>query len=423
MALSYHNSTFSDKNGANVTSEVTSLLDTHPQQTADAALGKLYRSSYSSADSTADSMLLGLGVIDARAAQFFRSNALTRDDLLGTSGRLLLAQANSNDSSLDKLTVLWSPKNSRYYKKLVIKKTSIGGFTATLEKGILTVGTQMASGVVNSTFYEATAAARIPMSAAAQIPRIFTNTVDVQRNLRNGARFSLIYETLEGDGQPLRTGRVLGAEIINNGVAHHAIWFSPKSGKGAKGSHEVALGGYYSLSGENLTNTHQFLSSPVRYARVSSPFGKRFDPYLHKWHVHEGVDLAAAMGSPIETVGNGVIVFAGAQTGYGNTVIVRHDGGISTLYAHMSKIKVHVGERVAKGKVIGLIGESGWATGPHVHFEFRVNGVRKNPLVAMAKFSGPSLALADRSVFLRQARIMKNQLNQSVAMATDAPII
>jgi len=154
------------------------------------------------------------------------------------------------------------------------------------------------------------------------------------------------------------------------------MWFQPKDAAGAT-TGAPNKGGYYTLSGESLKRA--FLAAPLAFSRVTSGFKMRLHPILQVWRAHLGVDYAAPSGTPVRSVGDGVIEFAGVQRGFGNVVKVKHQGSISTVYAHLSKISVRKGQAVAQGQNVGAVGSTGMSTGPHLHFEYRVNGEYQNP--------------------------------------------
>ena len=172
------------------------------------------------------------------------------------------------------------------------------------------------------------------------------------------------------EGRAIKSGRLLAAEFINQGKSYRAVWFPDSEGKG----------GYYTPEGKNLRKA--FLRSPLEFSRISSGFAMRFHPILHQWRAHKGVDYAAATGTHVKATADGTVEFAGRQGGYGNVVTVKHQGGFSTSYAHLSSIArgLRKGARVQQGEVIGKVGQTGWATGPHLHYEFRVNNEVRNPL-------------------------------------------
>jgi murein DD-endopeptidase MepM/ murein hydrolase activator NlpD len=252
---------------------------------------------------------------------------------------------------------------------LRITRQANGAFTAELQEAPLQASTHMASGVIQSSLFAATDDARIPDNVANQLADIFSGDIDFYRALRKGDRFSVVYESLEADGEPLRAGKVLAAQFLNNGKTYHAVWFQEP---------QAPKGGYFNLSGQSLRRA--YLASPLAFSRVTSGFKLRFHPILQTWRAHLGVDYAAPVGTPVRSVGDGVVEAAGQQGGYGNVVTVSHRNGHKTLYAHLSRIDVRVGQNVSQGQSLGGVGATGWATGPHLHFEFRVNGKHQDPL-------------------------------------------
>jgi murein DD-endopeptidase MepM/ murein hydrolase activator NlpD len=207
-----------------------------------------------------------------------------------------------------------------------------------------------------------------------QLADIFGGDIDFHRDLRKGDRFSVVYESLTLNGRTVRAGRVLAAEFVNHGKVHRAVWFPGSDAEGKKS------GGWYAPDGKNLRKA--FLRSPLEFSRVSSGFGMRMHPFLQSWRAHKGLDYAAPTGTRVRSVGDGVVDFAGRNGGYGNMVVVRHQGQYSTLYAHLSGFArgLRKGMRVAQGETIGMVGQTGWATGPHLHYEFRIGSEARNPL-------------------------------------------
>ena len=264
----------------------------------------------------------------------------------------------------------------------------------------------MASGTIQSSLFAATDDARIPDGVAVQMAEIFSGDIDFHRALRKGDRFVVVYETLEGDGEPLRSGRVLSTEFVNAGKSFQALWFqTPQSGSTSQAN---AKGAYYNRRGESLHRA--FLASPVAFSRVTSGFAMRFHPILQTWRAHLGVDYGAVTGTPVRTVADGTVEFSGVQGGYGNVVIVKHGGNTTTVYAHLSRINVRSGQRVQQGDNLGLVGATGWATGPHLHFEFRVNGVHKDPMTIARQAEATPVTAALRPAFDRVAGLARQQL-------------
>ena len=331
----------------------------------------LYRSDLTRSTDTAETLLKRLGVFDPKAAAFLRMDALAQRNLLGRAGRNVTAEANG-DNALLKLQARWSPDEDGMFKRLSIEKTATG-YSSKLETLPLSASTRMASGSINSSLFAATDAARIPDSVATQLAEIFSGDIDFHRALRKDDRFSVVYETLEGDGEPLRAGRLLSAEFVNAGKTYQAMWFQAPTVAGIAQN----KGGYYTLAGESLKRA--FLAAPLAFSRITSGFKMRFHPILQVWRAHLGVDYAAPIGTAVRSVGDGVVEFAGVQGGFGNVVKVKHPGTIGTVYGHLSKIDVRVGQVVSQGQTVGLVGMTGWATGPHLQFEYRVHGVYQDP--------------------------------------------
>ncbi|MDX1375305.1 MAG: M23 family metallopeptidase [Burkholderiales bacterium] len=227
------------------------------------------------------------------------------------------------------------------------------------------------AGIIRSSLFGAADDAEMPDSVAIQLADIFGGDIDFHRDLRKGDHFSVVFEMLYRDGLPVRTGRVLAAEFVNKGKALRAIYFATA---------DSGAGGYYAPDGSNMRKA--FLRSPLEFSRVSSGFGNRRHPIFNSWRAHTGVDYAAPTGTRVRATGDGVVEFAGRKGGYGNAVILRHGGQKSTLYAHLNHFArgIRRGVRVAQGESIGAVGQTGWATGPHVHYEFRIAGVARNPL-------------------------------------------
>lgn len=241
---------------------------------------------------------------------------------------------------------------------------------------------------------------------------IFGYDIDFAQDLQEGDRFAVVYENILKDGRKLREGDILAAEFTNQGKTYRAVRYVDSEGRA----------GYYTPSGESLRKA--FIRTPVDFVRISSGFNlQRRHPILNIIRAHKGVDYAAATGTPVHTTGDGKIEFVGRKGGYGNVIIVRHSGNNQTLYAHLSRFKpgMNVGAKVRQGQIIGFVGSSGLATAPHLHYEFLVNGLHKNPvtvtlpravplnaqtLVQFRALTAPLVAkidaLSDRSVALSQ---------------------
>jgi murein DD-endopeptidase MepM/ murein hydrolase activator NlpD len=231
------------------------------------------------------------------------------------------------------------------------------------ERAALYTQVAMKSSVVQSSLFAASDSAGIPDGVAMQLADIFGAEIDFHRDLRKGDQFTVVYELHHLAGRPVRAGRVLAAEFSSRGKTYRAVHYG---------------NGYYAPNGNNLRKA--FLRAPLEFSRVSSGFGLRVHPIAKAWRAHQGIDYAAPTGTRVRAVGGAVVEYAGPRGGYGNTVILRHPGQYSTVYAHLSRIAVKRGARVDQNDTIGFVGQSGWATGPHLHYEFRINGQSRNPM-------------------------------------------
>ena len=370
---------------------------------------RLFRTESTRSSDTFDALLKRLNIDDAPAAAFLRSDANARIVFTGRAGKNVTAEA-SDSQHLLKLTMRWPTDDDAMFKRLVIERGA-AGLVSRIETAPYIATSRLASGAIQTSLFAATDDARIPDSVAVQIAEIFSSDIDFRRSLRKDDRFNVVYETLEADGEALRTGRVLSAEFVNDGKAYQAMWFQPP-GRDATGTPNK--GGYYALDGKSLRRA--YLSSPVEFSRISSGFSMRFHPILQKWRAHLGTDFAAATGTPARTVGDGVVEFAGAQNGYGNVVFVRHRNGHETVYAHLSKIMVQRGQNINQGQTIGLVGSTGWATGPHLHFEFRMNGTQQDPMTIAKQSETIPVAAAALPLFRQAAATVKTELQAAATI-------
>lgn len=377
---------------------------------------RLFRSETTRSTDSADSLLGRLGISDAAAAAFIRTDTTARQVLLGRGGRNVTVEA-GDDNSLFKLSARWNADDDGHFKRLVVERAA-QGFKSRVESGALTASTRLASGTIQSSLFAATDEARIPDSVAIQLAEIFAGDIDFHRALRKGDHFSVVYETLEGDGEPMRSGRVLSAEFVNRGKTYQAMWFQSPLTAGGDGTVAAAAtppkGGYYTLDGQSLRRA--YLASPMEFSRVSSTFKMRFHPILQKWRAHLGVDYAAPTGTAVRSVGDGVVEFAGVQNGFGNVVVVKHRNNHSTVYAHLSRINVRKGQSVSQGLNVGAVGATGWATGPHLHFEFRVNGHHQDPLTIAKNSETIPVTASAKPLFDRVASFARLQLGAAATV-------
>ena len=229
---------------------------------------------------------------------------------------------------------------------------------------------------IRSSLFAATDAAGIPDAIAMQIARVFATDIDFHVDIRSGDSFSVIYEMSYEGGELVSPGRILAAEFVNQGRTYNAVLFQDEEGDDA----------YYELDGTSRAKA--FLRSPVEFSRVSSGFGRRIHPIFKTWRAHTGTDFAAPKGTRVLAAADGHVVFAGWRNGYGNTVEIRHGGSISTLYGHLSGFAsgIRTGARVRQADPIAYVGATGWATGPHLHYEFKISGVQQDPMkIALPK--------------------------------------
>jgi len=357
---------------------------------------KLLRSDTTVATETAESLLRRLGIADAEAARFMQKHPLVRD-AISRSGRSVAAEA-TDEQRLTQLTIRWlRNETDAQFQRLTVSR-SHDGLGVRIETVPMGTSIRLSGGTVSSSLYAASDEARLPDTVVSQLTDIFSSQIDFHRTLRKGARFGVVYEVLEADGEPLRTGKVLSAEFVNGDRTYQAVWFQEPGQKG----------GYYGFDGKSLRRA--YLAAPVAYSRKTSGMGMRLHPIFQTMHVHRGVDYAAPSGTPAYTVGDGVVEFAGAQGGYGNVVIVRHANQHSTVYAHLSRIQVRKGQSVTQGQVIGNVGSTGWSTGPHLHFEFRVNGVHTDPQRIIQQAQAAPISPGSRSAFQFQSKLAQLQL-------------
>jgi murein DD-endopeptidase MepM/ murein hydrolase activator NlpD len=350
---------------------------------------------------TLASLLNRLGVDDDEAASFIKSDVLARTVMQLRPGKRITART-SEDGELQQLSTTLSDNRDGPVSNLIVERKG-DNFSARTAPVELERRIEMRSGQIRSSLFAATDAAQIPDSIATQIVDMFATNINFASDLRRGDRFNVVYETFWNNGEPVRTGRVLAGEFVNASNTYQAVWFADPTTK--------LGGGYYSFDGKSLKKA--FLKSPLAFTRISSGFAMRLHPILGKWKQHTGVDFAAPTGTPIHASGDGVIDFVGQQNGYGNIVVIRHWNNYSTAYGHMSRFAsgLRKGMKVTQGDVIGYVGMTGWATGPHLHYEFRISNVPRDPLSVDVPNAQP-LAGAQ----LQRFRAVSTDLNRRLAL-------
>jgi len=235
-------------------------------------------------------------------------------------------------------------------------------------------------GVIENSLFEAAAEGNIPESVIMDLAHIFGWDIDFSLDIRRGDRFGVVYNELYKDNVKIRNGQILAAEFVNNGKLYKAVYYTDPQGNGD----------YFDEEGKSMRKA--FLRSPVEFARISSGFtNKRWHPVLSKWRSHKGVDYAARRGTPIRAAGDGKISFVGTKGGFGRSIFIRHGGRYTTVYGHLNGYArgIRSGKQIKQGQIIGYVGSSGLATGPHLHYEFRVNGVHRNPLTVKLPAAQP----------------------------------
>ena len=330
---------------------------------------------------------------DSGAFDFWREERIARGDTLqsllsrlgveGEEARQALAAARENKAlgrlvpGRSVLARVTSGGQLMLFRYLVSDDTLVtltragGQFQAGEQPAVLESRQIMRSGEIEGSLFGATDAADVPDRIASEMAEALSGDIDFHKDLRRGDHFSVVYEAFYLDGQLVRTGRLLAAEFINQGKAYQAISFKDAQGRE----------GYFSQDGHSLKRA--FLKSPMPFSRISSGFsGARFHPVLQRWRAHKGIDYAAPTGAPVRAVADAKVEFIGRQGGYGNLIVLKHQGAYSTAYGHLSRFGkgLRRGGRVDQGQVIGYVGSTGLATGPHLHYEFRINNVQKNPL-------------------------------------------
>jgi len=286
-------------------------------------------------------------------------------------------------------------------EQVVIEKNG-GGFQTSSVPAQLEKRVFMRTGEIKSTLYAATDAAGLSDPVANQMADLFGGDIDFHRDLRKGDKFTVVYEVNYFNGEAVRSGRILAAEFINQNRTYRTVYFQTSS----------TTGDYYTPDGKSMHKA--FLRSPIEFSRVSSGFStSRFHPILNKWRSHKGVDYAAPMGTKVKVTSDGIVALVGKQSGYGNVIMVNHQGRYSTVYGHLSRFAagLHRGQHVGQGEVIGYVGMTGLATGPHLHYEFRIDGAQRDPL-RVALPDGAPVSEAQKSAFLEGT----HELNDRLAM-------
>lgn len=268
-----------------------------------------------------------------------------------------------------------------------------------------TVRSAYVHGVINSSLSQSAARAGLSHKLTMDMASVFGYDVDFAQDIRQGDEFDVIYEQKVVNGKTVGTGPILSARFTNRGKTYTAVRYTNKQGSSS----------YYTADGNSMRKA--FIRTPVDFARISSRFSMgRKHPILNKIRAHKGVDYAAPRGTPIKAAGDGKVLLAGRRGGYGNTVIIQHGNAYRTLYGHMQGFAkgVKTGGNIKQGQVIGYIGTTGLSTGPHLHYEFQVNGVHVDPLGQKLPMADP-IAKAERGRFLQQSQPLMARMDQEKA--------
>jgi murein DD-endopeptidase MepM/ murein hydrolase activator NlpD len=336
------------------------------------------------------SMFTRLGVDDAQAQNFIRADKTAHRILSLKTGKRIQAETDENGLLLSLRATVADGKDGEPKTVTVTRKGD--KFVANEAPVQLERRVEMHSREITSSLYAATDSdvdgGKLPDQIVSQIIEMFSTNIDFRSDLKKGDHFSVVYETFWQDGEMVRTGRILAGEFVNRGTAYQTMWYEdPVSRQGS----------YYSLDGKSLKQG--FLKSPLAFTRISSGFSLRVHPISGVWKQHKGIDFAAPLGTPIRASGDGVIDFVGMSNGgYGNMIVLKHWANYSTAYGHMSRFAPNLrrGQKVHQGDVIGYVGSTGWSTGPHLHYEFRVANEARDPMsvkvVAQAPLSGSEVA-------------------------------
>ncbi|MFT7775170.1 peptidoglycan DD-metalloendopeptidase family protein [Roseateles sp.] len=380
--------------------DISSQLD----ELASHAIG-LTRAEATRSSDTPDSLLKRAGAFDPAAAAFLRTDPLARRVFQGRAGKMVHLTADAS-GQVQKIVVRFPAEKveqqGSHFTRLTIARDG-ARFSASTETAPLQAQVALGSGTIRTSLFAATDDANIPDAIASQMADMFSGDIDFHRELRKGDRFSIVYEVLTADGEPIQwdggVGRLLAGEFTNNGKTYSAVYFKDSaSGKAS----------FYGFDGQSKRRA--FLSSPMEFSRITSGFAMRFHPIMQTWRQHNGVDYGAPTGTAVRSVGDGTVEVAGWQNGFGNVVQVRHSGDRSTVYAHLSKIDVKKGQRIEQGQRIGAVGSTGWATGPHLHFEFRVGGRHMDPRAIARASEAITLPGYARAQFQQTVASVKTQL-------------
>ncbi len=304
----------------------------------------------------------------------------------------------NDDKALQKLSTKTSPLETIYLER----QPNSESFAFSKDIAPTQITEKHAQGTIKGALFSATKNAGIPNTIALDMAKIFSYDIDFAQDIRAGDEFELIYEEKIAGETVVGTGNILSARFTNRGKVYTAVHYTDKQGNSS----------YYAADGSSLRKA--FIRTPVDFARISSRFSNgRKHPILNKIRAHKGVDYAAPRGTPIKATGDGKIALAGRKGGYGNTVVIKHGQSYQTLYAHMNGFAkgIRAGSNVKQGQIIGYIGTTGLSTGPHLHYEFQVNGVHVDPLSQKMPISEP-IHTSEKQRFVQHSAPLLAKLDQ-----------
>ncbi len=366
-----------------------------PANTENLATDSVYwRSDRVQRGDTVGELLRRVNVQDPAADEFLRRASSARSFRQLRVGRTLLVEA---DDMHNLLALRYTDNDGNQVQ--VLKDGTSFRVTEQVAESERRVFVQ--TGEIASSLYAATDEAGVPDSIANQMVEIFGGDIDFHRDLRRNDKFSVIYEMSYVNGESAHKGRILAAEFVNHGRTFSAFHFQ-NSRHG---------GDYFSPEGKSMRKA--FLRSPIEFSRVSSGFSRsRFHPVLNKWRAHKGVDYAAPIGTKVRSTADGVVSFVGTRGGYGNMVTLEHQGHYQTVYGHLSRFASNLrrGQRVSQGEVIAYVGKTGLASGPHLHYEFKISGLQRDPL-KIALPDGKPISEAQRTAFSESTRDLQARLS------------
>ncbi len=339
---------------------------------------------------------LGFGVREALALVKLENASVLNVLHPGQKIQVTTTSDESDNPRLEKLKLQLD-----VYETLLVRRLD-GTYVADIVKREPEIRHRTAGAIIQGSLLKSARHSNIPKGILYSLANIMGWQVDMARDIRNGDEFRIVYEEHYLDGKRIDYGQIVAAELIANGRRFRAVRHLEENGSII----------YYTPEGEGTQSS--FLRSPIKFARVTSNFSKRrLHPIKKVWQPHNGVDYGAPMNTPVRSTGDGKVIFAGVKNGYGKTIILRHGIRFKTLYAHLNRFHkdIRTGNRVQQGDIIGYVGTTGWATGPHLHYEFRVNDRHMNPLTVKLPTSSP-IDPQYRDDFIREAKILMSKLER-----------